>query len=383
MSIFSPRENQPTLPVNQSDAGGATKSQSKFKKLGLAVALILVSQLTLGAFYLPLPYVVQSAGPTLNVLGTIEGEEVVQIEGFEAESTEGELRLTTVSVQGAPGYKVYLPTLIAAWFDPNQSILPVEALYPDTDDEEGTRLINTVQMSTSQSEAVAAAFNYQGIEFSNNIIIAGVRSDGPAADLLLPGDVIVSMNGQTFTTVQEYVDLAGKTPPSGTIELVVERAGTELSLSVPTRFDQEAGRSLMGVVLSNGFDFPIDVDFAIEGIGGPSAGMIFALGIYDEMTEGDLTGGKKIAGTGTIDAAGNVGPIGGIKQKLVGSATDGAEFFIAPVSNCDEVASNIPDGLNVYAVSNFEEALNVVETIAKANDQNDPILSELATCNNP
>lgn len=128
-------------------------------------------------------------------------------------------------------------------------------------------------------------------------------------------------------------------------------------------------------MLSRGFEFPVKVNFALDGIGGPSAGMIFALAIYDEMTPGDLTGGKKIAGTGTIDEQGTVGPIGGIRQKMIGSRSDGAEYFLAPGSNCEDVTGHIPEGLQVVRVDSLTEAIEAVEQIAQQSS-----IEGLATC---
>ncbi len=326
------------------------------------VSMVTLAVMTLGASVVPVPYVVQSAGPTVNVLGEFEGKDVLNVSGAQSQKTSGELRLTTVAVQGAPGSSVRLPAVFAAWFNSSESVAPVEALYPDTDDAEGTRLMNTVQMSTSQQEAVAVALREQGITYTKNVGVSGVRTDGPAHGIVEAGDIVLSVNGKTATSVEEYVAIAGATPPGSDVTMKVKRKGKERTLSVPTK--QEGGRSVMGIVLSEGFEFPVKVNLAVEGIGGPSAGLMFSLGIYDDMTPGDLTGGKKIAGTGTITEAGEVGPIGGIRQKLVGAKSDGAAFFLAPKDNCSEVAGHVPDGLNVVAVSTFDDAKDAVEHIA-------------------
>jgi PDZ domain-containing protein len=122
--------------------------------------------------------------------------------------------------------------------------------------------------------------------------------------------------------------------------------------------------SLLGVLLDPQVELPVDVDFDIENIGGPSAGTMFALGIVDTLTPGEMTGGKSIAGTGTMDLAGNVGPIGGIRQKLVGASQAGAKWFLAPAGNCDEVVGHVPAGLDVVQVGTLGEARDAVEAIA-------------------
>lgn len=324
-------------------------------------ALVLVV-MTVVAAVLPAPYVVESPGPSLNVLGEYEGKDIVSVENRDGAASEGELRMTTVSVQGSPGYDIPLAGVMSAWFDRDRSIMPVEAIYPDDTDAEDNSLMNTVEMNGSQQEAIAAALAKQGISYSTTTIVAGVRSDGGAANRLEPGDVVLTVNGQQVTDVASAGEAIGRTPRGQKVNVTVRRKGEEKSFALTPRYEGE--RALVGIVLSRGFEFPVKVNFALDGIGGPSAGMIFALAIYDEMTPGDLTGGKKIAGTGTIDEQGTVGPIGGIRQKMIGARSDGAEYFLAPAANCDEVTGHIPEGLQVVKIDSLSDAINSVEQIA-------------------
>lgn len=324
-----------------------------------ALALVV---LTVLAAVLPAPYVVESPGPSLNVLGKYDGQDIVSVENRDDAPSEGELRMTTVSVQGSPGYDIPLAGVMTAWFDRDRSIIPFEALYPDDTDAEDNSLMNSVEMNGSQQEAIAAALSKQGISYSTTTIVAGVRSDGGAAGQLEPGDVLLEVNGQKIENVAAAGETIGSTPRGNKVKLTVRRGGDEKSFALTPRYEGE--RALLGIVLSRGFDFPVKVNFALDGIGGPSAGMIFALAIYDEMTPGDLTGGKKIAGTGTIDEQGTVGPIGGIRQKMIGARSDGAEFFLAPGLNCEDVQGHIPDGLKVVRVDSLTEAIATVEHIA-------------------
>ena len=126
----------------------------------------------------------------------------------------------------------------------------------------------------------------------------------------------------------------------------------------------DTGSYQLGIFLATSFEFPFDVSIALDDVGGPSAGMMFALGIIDRLTPEGMTEGRHFAGTGTIDSAGNVGPIGGIAQKMVGASDAGAEFFLAPADNCGEVVGNIPAGLGVVRVSTLDEARSAVEALA-------------------
>ncbi|QEU12247.1 PDZ domain-containing protein [Dermabacter vaginalis] len=335
-----------------------------------AFALVV---LTAVAAVLPAPYVVESPGPSLNVLGEYEGKDIVSVENRADGPSDGELRMTTVSVQGSPGYDIPLAGVMTAWFDRDRSIIPVEALYPDDADAEDNSLMNTVEMNGSQQEAIAAALTKQGVSYSTTTMVAGVRSDGGAANQLQPGDVVLEVNGQKIENVSAAGDAIGATARGEKVEVTVRRDGAEKSFALTPRY--EGDRALLGIVLARGFEFPVKVNFALEGIGGPSAGMIFALAIYDEMTPGDLTGGKKIAGTGTINEQGAVGPIGGIRQKMIGARADGAEFFLAPGMNCEDVTGHIPEGLQVVRVDSLTEAIEAVEQIAQQGS-----IEGLATC---
>ena len=146
--------------------------------------------------------------------------------------------------------------------------------------------------------------------------------------------------------------------------LGVERAGEGTEVEVVTQDDGEGG-SLLGVMIAPEVDLPFEVEFAIENIGGPSAGLMLALGIIDILTPGSLTGGQDVAGTGTVDLAGDVGPIGGIQQKMAGALRDGADWFLAPVENCDEVVGAVPDGLEVIAVDTVGDAVAALEAVAQ------------------
>ena len=161
------------------------------------------------------------------------------------------------------------------------------------------------------------------------------------------------------------------------IELTVERDGEQVTVSVMPKQTEVDGETvwLIGIVLLNDYEFPIDVTIQLNNVGGPSAGMMFALGIIDTLTPGQLNGGQNVAGTGTITADGEVGPIGGIRQKLFGAKDAGAEWFLAPEANCDEVVGHVPDGLQVFAVETLDDALDALEAVRAGGD-----VDALPTC---
>ena len=328
--------------------------------LGSAIAL---SAMLLGVGFLPVPYAIEQPGPAIDVLGEYDGEQVLSIEGAQTHPTEGSLMMTTVAIDGGPGYIVTPAEVVRAWFDPTRAVMPKEAYFPEGQTREDTDLENAVQMNTSQQEAVAVALRELGYDVPSEVIVSGVRKGAPAEGVLQAGDVIVAIDGQRGQDAEGFRNLAARAAESGPVPITVRRNGEQMDLEVPTA--DEDGAPRMGVVLGTGYDVPVDVKIGVGSVGGPSAGTMFALSVYDELTPGALTGGEKIAGTGTIAIDGTVGPIGGIRQKMVGAHDAGAEYFLAPADNCSEVTGYVPDGMQVVRVSSFDEALDAVSTIAE------------------
>ena len=325
-------------------------------------ALLLVMMLR------PVPYAIEGAGPTVDTLGDRDGVPLITVDGAPTYETSGELRLTTVTLAGGPGYPVDAGQVIRGWFEAGAAVVPVEAAFEMSVTQAELDARSTQQMTTSQENATVAALTSVGYEVPAVLTIAGDDPSLGAHGVVQEGDVVVSIAtpAQPRVQVSTYQDLAGvlgETPPDTTVSLGVERDGTVADLEIATGDDGQGG-SILGVYLDPDFDPPVDVSIAIENVGGPSAGTMFALGIIDMMTPGEMTGGHVVAGTGTISLDGDVGPIGGIAQKLYGAWSDHAEFFLAPADNCGDVVGNVPDGLKVIRIATLVEARAAVEAIA-------------------
>lgn len=327
---------------------------------GLAVVLCAVAVL------LPAPYVIESPGPTFNTIGEVNGRPLIQVEGTESFPPEGELDLTTVFVSGGPNGQVNVLDTFRAWLSPTENVLPEQLVYPAGTTPAELQEQNAVAMTSSQESAIAAALSYENIAFTEELTVAGVVPDSTADGALEEGDILRSVDGEEISTIsvlrRELNDADGAPV---TISMVRDGVVTDVEMT-PTRSPE--GDYQLGIVLASTFDFPFDVTIQLDNVGGPSAGTMFALGIIDNLTEGDLTGGRHFAGTGTIDSAGAVGPIGGIAQKLVGARSAGAEFFLAPAENCDEVVGNIPDGLTVVKMETLDDAVAAVELLGSGGD---------------
>ncbi len=329
---------------------------------GLVLALVVA--------LLPSPYVIERPGPTFDTLSTVQvgGEDVplISVPSEETFPTEGELRMLTVTIVGNRESPISWFDVGAAWFDPSRAVLPIDSVYPVGTSVEQSNEQSRVEMENSQQEAIAAALTELDYEFDSTLTIAETFEDTPAEGVLEPGDVILEFDGERFADVSALREQIAEVGVGNEAPITVERDGEELTLEIaPADAD---GAVVIGVAIASEYDFPVDVSIQLENVGGPSAGMMFALGIIDKLSEGALTGGEEIAGTGTITAGGEVGPIGGIRQKLYGAADAGSDWFLAPAANCDEVVGHIPEGLEVFSVATLDDALEVLSTVADGGD---------------
>ncbi len=326
---------------------------------------------------LPAPYVIERPGPTFDTLSTVAvgGEEVplISLPGEQTYPTEGELRMLTVTIVGNRETPISWFDVGAAWFDPSRAVLPIDEIYPVGTSVEQSNEQSRVEMENSQQEAIAAALTELDYEFDSTLTIAETFADTPADGVLQAGDEIVSFNGQGFADVSALREEVAEVGVGNPAPIVVLRDGEEQTFELsPADAD---GTAVIGVSIASEYEFPVDVSIQLENVGGPSAGMMFALGIVDKLSEGPLTGGEEIAGTGTITAGGDVGPIGGIRQKLYGALDAGADWFLAPAANCGEVVGHVPDGLEVFKVETLDDALAVLEVVSEGGDT-----SELPRC---
>jgi PDZ domain-containing protein len=336
---------------------------------GPATALVVVFlALLIGAIgtLVHLPYAVMGPGPISNVLGqTSHGDgktsDLIVISGHETYPTTGSLDFTTVRINGGPGYPVNAWSVLRAWLDPDEDVYPVDAIFPPQQTQQDVQQENQAEMVDSQQEASAVALRKAGFTVGEKVSIASVSPDAPSGGTFVKGDVLVSIGGTPVTGADSARAAIQKATPGSTLDVVVDRGGTQTPLKAKT--GSSNGRTILGVVLKIDFTLPFSVTIDAGQVGGPSAGMMFALGVYDKVTDGSLTGGKNIAGTGTIDASGAVGPIGGIHQKLIGARQGGASYFLAPADNCDEVRGHVPDGLQVVKVATFDQAEAAVAKI--------------------
>src|SRR6266699_3090492 len=271
--------------------------------VGTAVA-IAVSVLV------PVPYVILGPGPTLNTLGKdSSGHPLITISGHASYPTSGHLNMVTVSYQGCQGDRFNIFTALVAWLNPHEAVVPETEICP----------AGQTQKQTQQQDT------------------------------------------QPVTSQTALTSLIFAQPAGSALTLSITRKGQRQQVQVRTR--ASGGHPVMGVEISGQYKFPFMVRISVGDIGGPSAGMMFALAIVDKLTNRDLTGGKFIAGTGEITAGGQVQAIGGIQQKMIGAHNAGATIFLTPASNCADTKGAVPAGLRLVKVSTLTQAVDDLEAI--------------------
>jgi PDZ domain-containing protein len=312
---------------------------------------------------LPTPYVIEKPGPVFDVLGKNEGQNVITIDGASSYPTTGRLDVLTVSVAGNRENTPSWLELGWAWLDPSQAIVPLDVIYPANVTTKQAEAESSAMMEESQQDAIAAALTKLGYDVPWHVYVSEVSKASPSSGKLVAADFILKINDVDIRDIDQMRALINEEAPAGPLAVTVLRGGKNVTEEI-TATKNTDGKYRLGILAGYKYDFPVKIKLELGDVGGPSGGMMFALGIIDRLTPGQLTGGKHIAGTGTIDQAGNVGPIGGIRHKLFGAARAGATIFLAPESNCDEVIGHVPSGLTVVKVKTLSEAKTSLEKIS-------------------
>jgi PDZ domain-containing protein len=369
----------------------ATKRRSRFapRRVNLrSVSAVATCALLAGAFVLPSSYVKEGPGPLFDVLGTYQEKDVIEVSGAPSYKTFGKMNMTTVSVSGGPYTELSGAEAFYGWlaFDGNRSlVVPTDALYPHVSHEQATAATGA-QMADSQTQAKVAAMRQLKMAVTEKVQVLSTVEGSPAASVLKGDDRIVKVGDkqiETLTDVPKAVNASNGSP----IDVTVERDGTQQTFKLTPVRSSDDSRWILGAGLKQSYDLPAHVQYNLDGVGGPSAGLMLALGTVDKLSEGTLladedAGGDPyrsyISGTGTIDADGKVGAIGGIKYKILATGRYGARYFLAPKENCDSIVkmqAQDPDLFNYYhagqvrgtmvvvPVSTLDEAVKTVEAI--------------------
>ncbi|WP_342768621.1 PDZ domain-containing protein [Amycolatopsis palatopharyngis] len=362
----TPPTGFPAPPVNSQTSGpgepGTGDSGNRLSRRGwtLVVSGVLVVVFALLGTFVQVPYVALGPGPTYDTIGLDDGKPVVNVDGEETYPTEGELRMTTVSLND----EVTLFGALGLWVSGRYALAPREDYFKPGETDEEVKRENVKQFQDSQSNAEVAALRRLG--YPVKVLAKEVVAGSPADHVLAAGDELVVVNGKKITKEEDVRTALEGTRPGETISLTYQHEGqperTE-SVTLAQHEDPAQEQGFIGLVPIDRADVPFDINISLEDVGGPSAGLIFALAITDRLTPGSLVGGEHIAGTGEISEKGEVGAIGGISFKVVAASEAGATTFLVPERNCAEAAAAAPDDLNLVKVGDLDGALSALEDI--------------------
>ncbi|HXP19714.1 MAG TPA: S16 family serine protease [Streptosporangiaceae bacterium] len=341
--------------------------RSPFRLSRRGLTLLIASVGLVGALLVaavaPVPYVALVPGPTLNALGPLHGKPIIQIVGHRTYPASGHLNMVTVSYFGGPGanppFNIF--AALKAWLSPHEAVVPQQEIFTPGQTQQQVFQQDSEQMLNSQQTAQAAALCQLGIPFTiRDTITSTIRSVPgisrlPAYGVLRAGDVISAVDGKPVTCRASAASMIGQVVAGKPVVLTISRKGMTRKFSLTTASNQ--GQPMIGVNVVESFSFPFTVKINIGNIGGPSAGMMFALAIIDKLTPADLAGGRFIAGTGEIEVNGTVDPIGGIQQKMAGARAAGATVFLTPAANCPDTAGAVPAGMRLIKVSTLSGAI--------------------------
>lgn len=304
-----------------------------------------------------LPYLAYSAGPVSDASDSVVAEEV------DVYPPEGELLMLTVVSQDVNVFEALL-----AGLDPTVDLVRKQAVRRAGESDEDYRNRVLQQMDDSNFRAVAVALRYLGYEMPvTDVVINEIVEGVPAAAVLSLDDSVRAVNGFPIDSVDDFAPALDGYAVGDVITVEVERGEETLVLEVElAEREEEPGQPMIGVVLGELTESPFPLSIEAGDIGGPSAGMMHTIAIIDTLTEGELTRGHVIAGTGTIQPDGTVGSIGGIRQKVVGAEAAGAEAILVPQANYENALTAEYDDIEIVPVATLDDAISYLESLDAA-----------------
>lgn len=322
----------------------------------LLTGALLLAVLIVLAWQVRVPYVELGPGPTWNTLGKDKGRDVIQISGIQTTTSTGQLRMVTVGVTD----NITLWEAVRGWLNPNDAVVPREVIYPPNQTQQQVDQENQQDFKNSQTSAETAALRVLG--YPVQVTVQQVTAGLPAVGRLQVGDVITSVDGTQITSAQKLTQRVRAKPVGSALVIGYARAGKPGTTTITSAKGSD-GTPRVGVQIEQKQPHPFQISISLSDVGGPSAGLMFSLGIVDKVKSEDLTGGLDVAGTGTIDDDGNVGDIGGIAQKMRGAKRDGATAFLVPAGNCAEAVANAVPGLELVKVDTLNSGLTALSTL--------------------
>lgn len=351
-------------PAPESEPAGRRYVPRTARGRTLLLGGLLTAVLLIVATTVPVPFVALGPGSTYNTIASGQGREVITFSGDDipaaaAEQPTGHLNMLTIRVVD----RVPLVEAAMMWASGTYQFAPRDEYYPPDRTKEEVNEANVQMFRDSQSVAEIEALRHLG--YPNIVYVGSIEKGSPSWDLLRPDDRITAIDGKAVSDYASLKAVMASTRPGERVTVTVLRGTASVTESVRLGANADQGpQGFLGVAVAERPKAPFSIDISLEDIGGPSAGLMFTLGIIDRLTPGDLTGGAFIAGTGTMELDGTVGAIGGITFKEATARAAGATYMLVPADNCAEALTDVPDGLALAKVRTLDDAVAAVEAIA-------------------
>lgn len=329
----------------------------------LVTSFVIVAVLALVGGFVKIPYVSLGPGPTYDTLGSVNGQVIVEVDGIKTYKTSGQLRMTTVSIND----EVTLFDALGKWVSGRYALAPRDEYFGPGQTQQDLERENTKMFQDSQSAAETAALRY--LDKPVKVIAQEITRKAPVDNIIQPGDRLWEVNGQPIAVQEDVRKALQGTTPGQTVKVTFQHENqpkktVDIKLGKASDYgSDDRPEGFLGLAPADRADVDFEINIHLEDVGGPSAGLIFALAIVDSLTPGAMEDGRTVAGTGAIDVKGNVQPIGGIPFKLIAAHEDGATTFLVPADNCAEAKSNAPDGMELVKVENLAGAVDALDDL--------------------
>lgn len=326
-------------------------------------SFLLVAVIGLIGGAVQVPYVALGPGPTFDTLGSVSGTTVVDVQGQNTFPTKGHLTMVTVSLTDS----VTLFGALGLWATGRYSLAPREEYFKPGESQQDVQKENVQQFTDSQTNAQVAALRYLG--YPMKVLVGAITKGSPVTNVLQAGDRLLSINGKKVGSTDEVQNSLKDTKPGQAVPVTFQH-GTQPEQTSTVTLGRSDDRTwgFLGITPLDRPDVTFTVKISLSDVGGPSAGLMFALAIVDKLTPNNLDNGQWIAGTGEIDDKGNVKPIGGIPFKMIAAREAGATVFLSPAANCSEAKQRVPDGFRLVKVSTLSDAVSALQALKAGKD---------------
>lgn len=332
------------------------------RALAFLIGLVALIGLFAATQLISLPYVVLYPGPTLNVLGTVGGQPVVEVNGHQTYPDAGRLDLVTFDAYGGPGGHMTLLNALSEWLSPGHSVVPQGEFLAQGLSTAPNSGPSAAEAAEIQNEVTAAVLRELKIPFGEKVLVSGTVPGFPAAGVLRPGDQITAIDGTKPTSLTAAGPLIEDRTVGQPVAVTVDRGGVLKTFRFVTKRSAVDGKPAIGIYESGAFTFPFSVRVNAAACPGGCT-LMSALALLDKLAPLNLAGGRVVAGAGVVDDNGDIEPVFGMNVLLASARNQGATAFLTPAADCAQARRAAPPGLRLVKVSTLGGAVQALEAL--------------------